>query len=100
MIPAEKVRITYRFLAFDSEHWDNRIYSYEPGVRYSFLFPAWYGTGTRNLLVLSAKPGRRFTIRSKLGLTAYAHRRETGSGYDLRPGNRVWDGELQIQLDL
>jgi hypothetical protein len=100
VIPAEKVRITYRYLAFDSEHWDNRIYTYEPGVRYSFLFPAWYGTGTRNLLVLSAKLGRRFTLRSKMGLTAYAHRRETGSAYDIRPGNRAWDGELQIQLDL
>jgi hypothetical protein len=100
VIPAEKVRITYRYLAFDSEHWDNRIYTYEPGVRYSFLFPAWYGNGTRNLLVLSAKLDRRFTVRSKLGTTAYAHRRETGSGDDIRPGNRVWDGELQIQLDL
>ena len=99
VIPAEKVRITYRYLAFDSEHWDNRIYTYEPGVRYSFLFPAWYGTGTRNLLVVSAKLSRWFTVRSKLGATAYAHRRETGSGHDIRPGNRVWDSELQLQLD-
>jgi hypothetical protein len=99
VIPKKKIRLTYRYLAFNSDHWDNRIYTYEPGVRYSFLFPAWYGTGTRNLLVLSAKLSRWFTVRSKLGVTAYAHQRETGSGHDIRPGNRVWDGELQIQLD-
>ena len=99
VIPRERVRITYRYLAFDSDHWDNRIYTYEPGVRYSFLFPAWYGRGTRNILTFSARLNRWLTVRSKFGYTAYAHRRETGSGHDTRPGNQVWDGELQIQLD-
>ena len=99
VIPWERVRITYRYLAFDSDHWDNRIYTYEPGVRYSFLFPAWYGRGTRNILTFSARLNRWLTVRSKFGYTAYAHRRETGSGHDTRPGNQVWDGELQIQLD-
>jgi hypothetical protein len=99
LTPLEQIRISYRYLAFDTDHWDNRIYTYEPGVRYSFLFPAWYGTGTRNLLVFSVKLNRWITVRSKLGITAYAHRRETGSGQDIRPGNQVWDGEIQIQLD-
>ncbi len=97
--PSKKVRCTYRYLVFDSEYWENRIYAYEPGVRYSFLFPAWYGSGKRNLLVLSAKLNRWFTVRSKLGITAYDHCRETGSGDDIRIGNRVLDGEIQIQLD-
>jgi hypothetical protein len=99
VIPREKVRITYRYLAFDSDHWENRIYTYEPGVRYSFLFPAWYGRGTRNILTISARLNRWLTVRSKFGYTAYAHRRETGSGQDTRPGNQVWDGEVQVQLD-
>ncbi len=99
VMPLERVIITYRYLAFDSDHWDNRIYTYEPGVRYSFLFPAWYGQGTRNILTLSARLNRWFTLRSKFGYTAYAHRRETGSGHDTRPGNQVWDGEVQVQLD-
>ncbi|MEX0981579.1 MAG: helix-hairpin-helix domain-containing protein [Bacteroidales bacterium] len=99
VIPKEKIRLTYRYLAFNSNHWENRIYTYEPGVRYSFLFPAWYGKGTRNILTVSAKLNRWLTVRSKLGMTAYTHRRETGSGQDVRPGNRIWDCELQIQLD-
>ena len=68
VIPKEKIRLTYRYLAFNSNHWENRIYTYEPGVRYSFLFPAWYGKGTRNILTVSAKLNRWLTVRSKLGM--------------------------------
>lgn len=98
--PKKGTTILYRLLLFDSEYWDNRIYTYEPGVRYSFLFPAWHGRGTRNVVVTSMKPWRWLTIRTKLGLTNYAHRRETGTGHDTREGNRILDAELQVQIDL
>ncbi|MEX0987995.1 MAG: hypothetical protein WD052_11010 [Bacteroidales bacterium] len=96
----EGFRFTYRFLIFDTNHWGNRIYTYEPGVRYSFLFPAWYGTGLRNVFTFSARISGSITIRAKGGYTRYSHRWETGSGYDVRPGNEIWDAELQLQLDL
>ncbi len=98
--PKKGTTMLYRLLLFDSEYWDNRIYTYEPGVRYSFLFPAWHGRGTRNVVVTSLKPWRWLTIRGKLGLTNYAHRRETGTGHDTRKGNRILDAELQVQIDL
>jgi hypothetical protein len=99
-IPRQGLRITYRYLLFDVDSWENRIYSYEPGVRYSFLFPSWTGKGSRNVLVFSVKAGRRITLRGKYGLTVYAHKWETGSGNDIREGNRLTDLEVQLQVDL
>ncbi len=98
--PRDGLRITCRYLLFSVDDWENRIYSYEPGVRYSFLFPAWYGKGSRNVLVVSAKISRRYTIRGKCGLTVYAHRWETGSGSDSRIGNRRFDLEVQLQAHI
>ncbi|MCF8226327.1 MAG: helix-hairpin-helix domain-containing protein [Bacteroidales bacterium] len=98
--PAKKVTLTLRFLAFNVTAWENRIYLYEPGVRYSFLFPAWYGKGTQNLLVCRFKLTDWLTIRGKAGWKNYAHQFTTGSGNDIRPGNRVLDLELQLQADL
>ncbi|MDF1570440.1 MAG: hypothetical protein P1P82_02365 [Bacteroidales bacterium] len=99
-IPRQGIRITYRYLLFDVGDWENRIYSHEPGVKYSFLFPSWAGKGSRNVLVFSTKIGRRITLRGKYGLTVYAHRWETGSGNDVRKGNRLTDMEFQVQVDL
>ena len=99
-IPGKNVRLTYRYLLFSVEKWENRIYSYEPGVKYSFLFPAWYGKGSRNVLVIAARISNRFTIRCKCGLTVYAHRWESGTGNDIRNGNRRFDLEVQLQADI
>jgi hypothetical protein len=92
------LKITYRFTLFDSDTWDKRIYTYEPGVRYSFSFPVFHGKGSRNLLVFSLKAGHNITLRSKVGITEYAHRWSTGSAYDERKGKEVWDAELQLEM--
>lgn len=92
--------ITYRFLIFDSPDWDNRLYAYEPGVRYSLAFPVMYGKGARNILLCTYKLTRRFTLRGKLGNTHYSHKYFLGSSHDLRPGDQSLDIEFQIQADL
>ncbi len=90
--------IRYRFLLFDIAEWDNRIYCYEPGVKYSFYFPSYYGTGMKSNLAFSWKPCRRLTVRGRLAAIRWAHKKETGSGYDIRPGNRVIDAVIQVQV--
>ncbi|HKK61856.1 MAG TPA: helix-hairpin-helix domain-containing protein, partial [Bacteroidales bacterium] len=37
--------LKYRFLTFNIPQWENRIYLYEPGLRYSFSFKAWHRRG-------------------------------------------------------
>lgn len=93
-----RISLTYRFLLFDIDSWANRIYCYEPGLRYSFLFPSYYGKGVRNSLVLSSKLSRWITLRFRLGHMHYAHKWETGSGNDVRDGDQQLEAEFQLQL--
>ncbi len=94
----EWLSLTYRILLFDIDSWDNRIYCYEPGVRYSFLFPSYYGKGIRNSLVLSSKLSRWVTLRFRLGYMHYANKWKTGSGNDVRNGDQQLETEFQLQL--
>ncbi len=91
--------IQYRYLLFHISDWSNRIYVYEPGVRYSFLFPAFFGSGTNNLITANITGFKWLVLRIKLSHTHYAHRHTTGSGYDTRPGDRIWDIEAQLQVN-
>jgi hypothetical protein len=93
------ISLTYRILLFNSPEWKNRIYTYEPGVKYSFSFPAMHGKGSRNILVSSLKIGEWGTLRAKIGYTLYSHKRSTGSANDIRSGNHILDTELQLQVD-
>jgi hypothetical protein len=94
----ERISLTYRILLFDIDSWLNKIYCYEPGVRYSFLFPAYYGKGLKNSLVLSVKFSRLLTLRARLGHIHYANKWETGSGVDIRDGDQTLEAEFQLQL--
>ncbi len=90
--------MTYRILLFDIDSWDNRIYCYEPGLRYSFLFPSYYRTGLKNTLVISSKFSRWISLRCRLGHIHYSDKWETGSGVEIRDGDQVFDIEFQLQL--
>ncbi len=90
--------LTYRLLMFDISSWDQRIYVYEPGVRYSFSFPSYYGRGVKNSLVASAKISRYFVLRARLGHIQYANKWESGSGYEIRDGDHQLETEFQLQL--
>lgn len=98
--PSDRLQMIYRYQLFDAVEWENRIYIYEPGLRYSFSFPAVYGNGQRNNLIAALRIDSRMTLRSKFGVTKYAHRRKIGSGQDARPGNMLLDLEFQFQVKL
>ncbi len=86
--------------SFNIQNWENRIYCYEPGVRYSFLFPAWYGSGSQNLIVATLKTERSLTFRGKVGVTHYNDKHEIGSGSDIYAGDRMLSFELQLEIKM
>lgn len=98
--PAENMQCTYRFLAFHIDNWENRIYCYEPGPRYSFLFPAFYGTGSQNILLINYKINNSVSLRSKIAFVKYQYKRFSGSGDNTRPGNQTVHLELQFEVRL
>ena len=93
----KKWNITTRYAFFDAEEYDTRIYAYEPDVLYSFSTPAYYGQGSRWLII------GKWTIVPKLDLWIryaqwqYSNRENIGSGYTLIDGNRSSEIKFQIR---
>src|SRR5690606_7492632 len=91
----KKWNITTRYALFDAEAYDTRIYAYEPDVLYSFSTPAYYGRGSRWLIIA------KWTVLPKLDLWAryaqwnYSNREDIGSGYSLIEGNRSSEVKFQ-----
>ncbi|MCD4709782.1 MAG: hypothetical protein K8R52_02975, partial [Bacteroidales bacterium] len=81
------LKATAQFVLFQVTDWENRIYLYEPGVYYSFSFPAYYGSGQKTTLLLTLKPVRRITFSVKIsGIT--------------NSGNQKWEAAIQLRLNL
>lgn len=99
-IKQQWLSLTYHVLLFDIDSWDNRIYAYEPGLRYSFSFPSYYGKGVKNSLTASTKLSRYVVLRVRLAHIHYANKWETGSGYEIRNGDQQFETEFQLQLSL
>lgn len=89
-----------QFVVFDAQDWDNRIYIYEPGLYYSFNFPAYYGSGYKTSLAFTLKPIYKLSIAGKIACNVYQGRESLGTGNDLIPGNKRWSLEMQIRLNL
>jgi hypothetical protein len=93
----KKWNITTRYALFDTEEYDTRVYAYEPDVLYSFSTPAYYGRGSRWLII------GKWTILPKLDLWAryaqwnYSNRENIGSGYTLIEGNRSREVKFQLR---
>lgn len=84
---SRNLKATVQFVLFRVTDWENRIYLYEPGVYYSFNFPAYYGDGQKTTLLLTLKPVQRITFSTKIsGIT--------------NSGNRKWEAAIQLRLNL
>lgn len=82
-----KLNTTVQFVLFQVADWENRIYLYEPGLYYSFSFPACYGNGQKTTLLFTIKPMRQITFTAKVsGITNH--------------GNRKWEAAIQLRLNL
>jgi hypothetical protein len=93
----KKWNITTRYALFDTEEYDTRVYVYEPDVLYGFSIPAYYGRGSRWLIM------GKWTILPGLDLWArytqwlYSNRENIGTGYALIEGNRSREIKFQIR---
>jgi len=58
-----------RFILFNTDDYNSRIYTYEPEVRYGYSVPALYGQGTRFIVASRYSGGRSWDFYLKFGLT-------------------------------
>jgi hypothetical protein len=93
-----KFSITGRFAIFDTDDYDNRIYVYERDAWLSFSFPAYYGKGTRQYLLLQYKLTSKIDIWLRWANTTYLHQEIIGSGGDQIDGNSRNDVKFQARI--
>ncbi len=90
--------LTFRYVMFNTDSYQTRIYAYENDVLYSYSIPAYYYQGYRYYVLL------RYKIRSGLDLwiryarTRYFNRNSVGSGYDEIPGNKKTEFKCQLRI--
>ncbi|MCG8580450.1 MAG: helix-hairpin-helix domain-containing protein [Bacteroidales bacterium] len=92
-----KFTVGGRYIVFNIEDYNSRIYSYEPDVLYAFSIPAYMNKGTKVIFNKSIKPTKNLRIWGRLTHTQYANIDEIGSGHQQIKGNRLTEWKLQMQ---
>lgn len=82
---------------FHTDSYDARLYSSEPGLPYSFYFPAYYGHGMRYSITARADISRQLRATAKLGITNYFDRNAISSGLQRIEGSSTTDLEMMLQ---
>lgn len=96
----KRFSVTARLALFDTDDYDNRMYVYEPDVWLAFTFPAYYGKGIHQLLMLEYQPIDRITFWLRWGQTRYTDRSTIGSAGELIQGNTRNDLKFQVRFKL
>ncbi|WP_289053340.1 helix-hairpin-helix domain-containing protein [Carboxylicivirga marina] len=92
-----KYQAALRYVLFDIDDYNSRIYSYEPDVLYAFTIPAYMNKGTRIILNLNVKPIKNLRIWGRVAHTNYTGLKQIGSGHQLIEGNQLTEWKLQLQ---
>ncbi len=94
--PSGRLILTGLYAIMDVEEYDTRIYAYEPDVLYSFSTPAYYGKGSRLVLLGKWTIINRLDFWVRFSRWHYSNRDAISSGYTMIDGNV--SRELRFQL--
>ena len=90
--------ISFRHALFDTDDYDNRIYFYERDVWLAYSFPAYFGVGVRNYVLVQYKLTRKIDIWLRWSHTRYINRTEIGSKGETIVGNTANDIKFQARI--
>jgi hypothetical protein len=93
-----RLSITGRYALFDTDDYDNRLYAYESDAWLSFAFPAYYGKGVRNYILLQYRLSHKIDVWVRWGHTRYTDRTTIGSGGEIITGDTRNDVKLQARI--
>jgi hypothetical protein len=97
-LPGNHFSLTLLYALFDTDSYDERIYSYESDVQYSYSIPSYYGKGIRCMVMINWAPCHWFDLSVRYGQTWYSDRNVIGTGLDLINGNTKSEVELQCRI--
>ena len=95
-IPSGKLTLQARYVVFNVDDYDARIYAYENDVLYAFSIPAYLGKGSRAYLMAKVKLHRRLDLWLRYAQTFRSDLEVVGSGLEEMPGNTR--SEIKVQL--
>jgi hypothetical protein len=87
-----------RYVLFDTDDFDNRLYVYERDVWLAFSFPAYNGKGVRHFLMLQYKLTEKIDVWMRWAQTRYTDRDTIGSGGETILGNTKNDVRFQVRI--
>ncbi|HCW07977.1 MAG TPA: hypothetical protein DGG95_11510, partial [Cytophagales bacterium] len=90
--------ITARYALFDTDDYDNRLYVYERDAWLAFSFPAYYGKGVRQYLMLQYRVTRQTDVWLRWGQTSYTNRESVGSAGETISGDTRNDVKFQARI--
>lgn len=97
-VPIQRLSVTIRAIAFDTDTYDSRVYEFEEEVPGTYQNPALYGKGLRWYIIGRYDYGRRMSLSLKYSQTRREEPRNTAY-----PGEVVVNGiddRLAVQIDI
>lgn len=91
-----KVVLGLRYVYFDIEDYDSRIYMYEPDVLYAFSIPAYMDRGSRIIFNAKWTIMKDLKMWFRLGHTYYRDKKSIGSGWNEIKGNQKTEAKIQL----
>ncbi len=91
------VSASLRVSGFMIPDWENRIYTWENDLLYTFSTFSFFGNGFRSYLRTKIVLSKNISLWLKAGLTWYPEEEKTGSGYTGKEGNIIRDVKIQIR---
>jgi len=95
-----KLSVSGRYALFDTDDYDNRLYIYEKDVWLAFSFPAYYGVGVRNYLLLQYSLSKKVDVWVRWAHVRFTDRDTIGSGSEAMEGNIRNDVKFQTRIRL
>ncbi len=95
-----KFTLSGRYALFNTDDFENRQYVFEKDVYMAFSFPAYFGVGVRQYLIVQYQITRHLEVWLRWARTEYRDRDQIGSGNELIDGNTRNDVKFQARLRL
>ncbi|MCX8492501.1 MAG: helix-hairpin-helix domain-containing protein, partial [Cyclobacteriaceae bacterium] len=93
-----KFSISGRYVLFDTDDFNNRLYAHEQDVWLAFTFPAYNGRGVRHFLLLQYRLSEKINFWVRWTQTRFTDRDAIGSSGEAIIGNTRNDVRFQVRM--
>ncbi|MEI6765970.1 MAG: hypothetical protein WCM76_10035 [Bacteroidota bacterium] len=90
------VSVTLRYMLFDTDAYEARMYTYENDVMYSSSVPGLYYKGSRWYLLASYHVNRYIVLYARFAQTIYTNKNVIGSGMTAIAGNTKSEAKAEV----